>query len=396
MKNIFLRAEKIGYRIGSLNGMLQGLVNNIVNGYKVIKSFVIERALEKEFGKILIEIRKLELRLVKTESLMKSVLEPLVLGLCLVVYLLFKFDIAVLLAFLVVLYRMYEAFQGIQNTHYKMARHSALLSLYDETLTGLCLHQYPEEDEGIEFKKLEKGIALNGVRFSYVGSEGGFNLGPLDIWIPKGSMVGLVGPSGSGKSTSVDLIEGLLTPDGGKIEIDGIPLDGYNIASFRKKIGYVPQDIFLLNDTVSKNIAFFENNISEQDIIRSCVQANATEMIEKLPEGFKTVLGEKGARLSGGQRQRIALARALVRSPEILILDEATSALDSESERRIQGAIDSLGGDVTRIVIAHRLSTVRNADYIYFIKEGKVVEEGSYDDLMAKNGYFFKMRLAAR
>jgi subfamily B ATP-binding cassette protein MsbA len=209
--------------------------------------------------------------------------------------------------------------------------------------------------------------------------------------IPRAKMTALVGPSGSGKSTLIDLAAALLIPDSGRILVDGVDMRAHSLTAYRRRVGYVTQDIFLLNDTVLNNIVFWDETVSLEDARLACDMAFATEFIAGLPDGFGTVLGEHGARLSGGQKQRISLARALARKPEILILDEATSALDTESERRIQEAIENLSGSMTIIAIAHRLSTVKNADYLYVLEDGKIVEQGTYDDLLVRKGRLFTM-----
>jgi ABC-type multidrug transport system fused ATPase/permease subunit len=168
------------------------------------------------------------------------------------------------------------------------------------------------------------------------------------------------------------------------------------MTSFRKRVSYVSQDLFLLNDTLFRNIAFGDQNITLAQVQEACRLAQAQEFIEALPLGYDTVLGEHGASLSGGQKQRIALARALTRKPDILILDEATSALDNESEKQVQAAIESLSGDITIIVIAHRLSTVRNADYLYLFENGRIIEEGSFDALLDRRGKFFDLHTIAQ
>ena len=180
------------------------------------------------------------------------------------------------------------------------------------------------------------------------------------------------------------------------ITVDGVPLSHYSMTSFRKRVAYVSQDLFLLNDTLFRNIAFGEQSITLEQIKTACRLAHAHEFIEALPAGYDTVLGEHGASLSGGQKQRIALARALTRKPDILILDEATSALDNESEKQVQAAIDSLSGDITIIVIAHRLSTVRSADHLYLFENGRIIEEGTFDALLDQRGKFYDLYTMAQ
>jgi len=182
----------------------------------------------------------------------------------------------------------------------------------------------------------------------------------------------------------VDLMLGLYQQSSGQILLDGKELAEYDINSYRQRIGYVPQDPQLFNTTVRENLLWSDPEASKQDIWHACSLANAEQFVRELPDQLETVLGDRGVRLSGGQRQRLALARAIIRKPDLLILDEATSSLDTESEKFIQQSIDRLAGELTIVVIAHRLSTIRNADYVYVLDNGKIAEEGSYQELMEK------------
>jgi ABC-type multidrug transport system fused ATPase/permease subunit len=206
--------------------------------------------------------------------------------------------------------------------------------------------------------------------------------------IKKGKVTAIVGESGSGKSTLIDLLIGFYEPDEGVILADKKPLRGFDIYSFRRHIGYVPQDTILFNDTVKNNLLWSNEKATEKEIIEACKLANAHEFIMNLSDGYDTVVGERGVRLSGGERQRIALARALLRKPELLILDEATSALDSRSELLIKSAIENIAHKTTLVVIAHRLSTIVNADLIYVLQKGRIIEQGNYDSLITSKGAF--------
>jgi ATP-binding cassette subfamily B protein len=226
---------------------------------------------------------------------------------------------------------------------------------------------------------LQEGLRFKEASFSYPGRKAA--LEGVSMQVRKGQMTALVGQSGAGKTTVVDLMLGLYENSGGSILLDGKELGEFNLNSYRQRVGYVPQDPQLFNTTVRENLLWSAPEAGEQDIWQACRLANAEQFAHELPQGLETILGDRGVRLSGGQRQRLALARAIIRQPDLLILDEATSALDTESERLIQQSIENLTGDMTIVVIAHRLSTIRNADYMYVLDQGRVIEEGSYRDL---------------
>ena len=204
----------------------------------------------------------------------------------------------------------------------------------------------------------------------------------------------LVGPNGSGKTTLIDLIVGLLNPVSGSIEIDGKPVLEKNIRAWQQHIAYVPQEVFLFDDSIARNIVLGrkDEDIDYERLKKATQMADIYDFVsQELPEGFDTKIGERGVRLSGGQRQRLGLARALYRNPSVLVLDEATSALDSITERGVIESLKSLPEDLTIIIIAHRLSTVRHADCIYLLDEGKIIAEGNYEQLMHSNDVFRTM-----
>jgi len=254
--------------------------------------------------------------------------------------------------------------------------------------------KYEEMQGPNVFSELHKGIQLKNVSFAYPGRSQTLNRVNIDI--AKGQMTALVGESGSGKSTIADLILGLQVPDEGSIVIDDQPLTIFNLNSFRSRIGYVPQDPQLFNASIRLNLLWSYKDASESDLNLALTLANAERFVAELPNGMDTVVGDRGVRLSGGQRQRIALARALIRKPEMLILDEATSALDSESEQFIQIAIDRIAASTTILVIAHRLSTIASAQQVYVIKKGVVIEQGSFSELSTKTGSTLSNMLSAQ
>jgi len=236
-------------------------------------------------------------------------------------------------------------------------------------------------------------LDLENVRYRYPNTDQ-TTLDDFSMTIKAGSTVGIVGGTGAGKTTVIDLILGLLLPDEGKILIDGEELLADRIDAWQKSLGYVPQHIFLTDDTLAANIAFgVEHENIDMSAVKSAADvANLHEfVISDLQEGYDTIVGERGVRLSGGQRQRIGIARALYHNPDVLILDEATSALDNLTERAVMEAVHNLGESKTVIMIAHRLTTVKNCDTIFLLEQGKVVEQGSYDDLMKSNESFRNM-----
>jgi ABC-type multidrug transport system fused ATPase/permease subunit len=245
---------------------------------------------------------------------------------------------------------------------------------------------------------LNQSIALNNIHYTYPNADHPA-LDGISITIPAQRVIGLVGSTGCGKTTTVDLILGLLEPQQGTLCVDGEVVNRANIREWQKSIGYVPQQIYLSDDTVASNIAFGidESDINQDAVARAAKIANLHDfVINDLPNGYETRVGERGVRLSGGQRQRIGIARALYHNPQVLILDEATSALDNLTEFAVMEAINKLRHDITIILIAHRLSTVRECDQIYLMEKGKVIAQGSYDQLSASSKVFQEMTKVSR
>ena len=244
------------------------------------------------------------------------------------------------------------------------------------------------QDGLVQFSKLQRTIEFVDVDFGYDANVP--VLHNITLTIKRGQMTALVGTSGAGKSTLVDLIPRFHDPTGGKILLDGVDLREFESNSLRLRLAVVSQDTFIFNTSVRSNIAYAMEGVDEAAIEEAARLANALEFIQELPQGFETKLGDRGVRLSGGQRQRIAIARALLRDPDILILDEATSALDSVSERLIQESIEKLSFGRTVIAIAHRLSTIIRADKVVVLEQGRIVEQGGYQELLEQRGKLWK------
>jgi subfamily B ATP-binding cassette protein MsbA len=245
-----------------------------------------------------------------------------------------------------------------------------------------------EAPNALPVQDFKSGIELKGLSFKY-GDE--WVLRNLQLRIPKGSMVALVGPSGSGKSTLADLIPRFIDPQQGAVLVDGQDVRQLKIKELRALMGIVTQESILFNDTIAANIAFGLEQPNRDRIIEAARVANAHEFIMALENGYDTVIGDRGARLSGGQRQRLSIARAVFKNPPILILDEATSALDTESEKLVQEALAHLMENRTSIVVAHRLSTIQHADLIVVLQQGEIVESGTHEGLMQSSGSYRRL-----
>jgi ABC-type multidrug transport system fused ATPase/permease subunit len=288
-------------------------------------------------------------------------------------------------------YRIMPAIQQIYVAFTQLRISRAAL---DEIHKDLMSSQFYEKDvTEIEVMPLTRSIVLNNIHFNYPNSQQ-LALKNINLSIPAFKKVGFVGVTGSGKTTTVDLILGLLSPNKGTVSVDGNIISSKNKSCWQKNIGYVPQQIYLIDDSVSANIAFGSNfqKIDRIAVEQAAKTANLHDYVTKeLPNNYNTIIGERGTRLSGGQRQLIGIARALYHKPQVLILDEATSALDNITEQSIMNAINNLGKEVTIILIAHRLSTVKNCDIIFLLEKGELKDQGTYEELSKSSALFKKM-----
>lgn len=303
-------------------------------------------------------------------------------------------DASTFIYYLVIFYSIINPAKDLSKASYGIRRGMASLERIDTILNTRSNIEEPVHPEPVKF---EKEVRLAHVHFGYQADRE--VLTDINLEIPKGKTVALVGQSGGGKTTLTDLVPRFYDPTSGEVMIDGTDIRRFRTHDLRALMGIVSQEPILFNDTVYNNITFgvdtnqpAPNGLTWQQAVEQAARiANALEFIEKMPEGYETVIGDRGSRLSGGQRQRIAIARAILKNPPILILDEATSALDSESERLVQEALEHLMQDRTTLVVAHRLSTIKHADMICVVHEGRIVEQGTHDELYAKKGYYTKL-----
>lgn len=287
-------------------------------------------------------------------------------------------------AFIVLVFSLYDPVKKLSRMNNKIANSMAALDRIINTLS--FKGENYQSSNTVDMPPLTKGITFNNITFQYDQEKE--VLKDIYFYVPKGKTTAIVGLSGSGKTTLVNLLPCFFEINKGDILIDEVSIKKYNLPSVRKNISLVSQDILLFNETVAFNICYSKSNVAKEEMIAAAKKANAHEFISQLPNGYETVIGEKGARLSGGQKQRLSIARAILADTPILILDEATSALDVQSEKLIQASLEELVQNRTTIIIAHRLSTVRNADQIVVLDKGKVESIGNHNELMAKGGLY--------
>ena len=383
------------YKVGKMHlsafNEFQGTIIETFNGLKLIFGFGNQEKSINKVDRIISKRVKAAIRFVMIRAIAPLVHEPIgILIIVFAVYLATRYYMIAVSELIVILYLLKEmvsyAITIANQRNYIQNLAPALEQIYRLKDEADSMVQ-PTGSQ--EIKNLKYDIVLKNVSFSYPNHDEALN--DINIVIPRGKMIAFTGNSGSGKTTLVDILMGFYEVDKGEHLIDGVPFNKIDIRSWRKKIGYVPQEIFLFNSSIKDNLLWGTDHATDGEIYKACALSNAVEFIEKLPKMYNTIVGESGVRLSGGQRQRIALARAILRNPELIVLDEATSSLDSHSELLIQKAIEKISKQTTIIIIAHRLSTIKKSDYIYVFHNGTIIEEGNFNDLISKNNRFMKI-----
>ena len=388
------RFKKVSQNIQNAMGGVTQTTQEIVEGYKVVKTFGGESYEQQRFKKAAEFNRRQQLKL----TLAKAVSVPLIQWIAafaiagVIFYSAIEIENQTLtpgefVAMMLIMMFILKPLKIISNVNVVLQQGIAAAESIFEVLDG-------EKEKDAGDKQLEnspKKIVFDKVTFRYDQAHTNV-IDEVSFSVEQGQTIALVGKSGSGKSTLTNLLLRFYSKDSGGIYFDDNEIDSLTLASLRQNIAYVSQQVVLFNDTIAANIAYAEDDIDQQKLLEAARKAHALEFIEKDPDGFNRVIGENGSKLSGGQRQRLAIARAIYKDSPIIILDEATSALDTESERHIQSALDALTENRTTFVIAHRLSTIENADQIIVMQDGKIVEKGTHRSLVEQNGTYAKLQ----
>ncbi|MBI3781377.1 MAG: ABC transporter ATP-binding protein [candidate division NC10 bacterium] len=388
------RIRRRGTRVQERRAELNTILQETISGVRVVKAFGMEEYEKGRYWEASDQVFKAIMRIVRVDALTSPVLEILgSVGIVIAVwvggYLVFSKSLTpgAFMAFLGALASLYQPVKRISQINNNIQRGMAGVARVFE-LMDLC-SDVAERPNAVALGRMQEGVELHNVSFAYEADR--LVLRGVSFSAKLGEIVAIVGSSGAGKTTLVNLIPRFYDPTSGTITIDGIDISRATVRSLREQMGIVAQDTILFDDSVFNNIAYGQRDVVPDKVVEAARIANAHEFINALPEGYATRVGERGLRLSGGQKQRIAIARAILKNPPLLILDEATSALDAESERLVQEALDRLMQNRTAFVIAHRLSTIIRADKILVLDGGRLVEQGTHAELIARGGVYSRL-----
>ena len=390
MRYVIEPAYTAGTRVAEANERVQQSVQAGTQGIRDVKLFNLVGEVYDSFENSIQQYTGSEINLKRNEAALRNFYDlAAALSLFVLIYVGFTFSgltLGALGIFLFAMFRLSPLVSRLNSQVYKIEGNVSHLVRTQEFVDEL---ETREESDGSRSVDEIEQVQFEDVHFSYDGEEK--VLDGLSFGVEKGEFVGFVGQSGAGKSTIVSILARMYRPDRGEVRSEGVPIEEFDLEGWRSRIAFVRQKPFIFDDTLERNVTVGNRDASRREVERVCEIAKVDEFLDDLPDGYESQLGDDGVRLSGGQRQRVALARALLKDADVLVLDEATSDLDSNLEREVQAAIEAMDRDYAIVTIAHRLSTVKNADRIYTLEDGEIIEEGSHGELLEDDGEYAEL-----